>query len=1637
MRLSLLPDYKSKQDYADEKQYFTIDFKDNTPDFVKKNALPVLAFCLPILIIGILMNLMQFAPFGDKSFFVQDAFSQFMYLHKHIHSQLQQGTFSFLSSSLFSNDLLYLFFLFFSSPLHFLALFFPTEGALIYLQMITLFEIGLSGYLFAYYLTHRTTAHRYASNDACVLLFSLAYAMSGFVLTRYNDFIFLEIAALFPLIMLSFEQLMHEQKQVPFRSLIVICFVLQFYMTCIVLLFLLFYLFAQDYRKTDSNLSLLLYRVLYYLKNCMICVFLAAPILIPGLYLYVQSQVKGTTIADFVFAKDWLTFFSRFLPANTVSYSLALLSHGNYMYIGLPILFLLPIYFFTRSNSLQSKLKAFFFILLLLMTVNQSQTQYIFRLFNNNELLINGYSFIVLFFILMYSANSLYSCKDTNRILCIIAYLIPVILFFLAVRFGKGTIRSACIQVSLILFALYGILFALYLLRSISPATFYGLLFLSLLIELSINSCTILQDIKSLSSPIDECAASIPEPETVQNQPFASIAESYSLPDYYLSDTQANELSETGSMFDAENEMAAFLDKDAILFSKATPTITAKKIPEDIDCKISTNNILTLGPKSIKQADYQDETDSLEEDTKPTTITLQITPDQTGDLYLFIEEFIHIGQVEKGVPFTYDFTTTPAAKFYSNYYIQGGYLNEEALNRIQNQVETSDVNLITFQPFSVSLEKEFEKDGDFVINFPYCSLLRAEVDRKAVPVKESLCHTSAVPVSKGKHTIRYKLNFTPFYIGLLLSVFTISFLLLRYKAGFLNLCERMEQYMIRFCRKITSFTAKHKPAILSFCIPLLVLLFGAFIASCTPFGSKGWLHNDGFLLTYAMLIQRRHELLSGNILYSWTMGSGTNIYNTMPNTILSIWLLLVPEKYLFQVLSFLSMIKIALCSLSMYFYLTRSKKRKALPKKDSFLLFFTCAYALSAYVINMSSYFHWLTVFALFPLILLALEKLMLKKNALLYILLLALSIISDYNTSLFICIFLVFWFFTFHFTSIKDFISKGLLFAFSSILSVGMSFWILHALISNLNISPYSSTDSQNPAWLFYQSFWDSLKQLMPFSSMVVITENNGAINLYCGTLIVVLLLTSVFLLRHNRCLIYKWFILLFLLLSSNNELLSYLWNGCHYQIMVPNRYAFLTVFLMIDIAFEAYQHRYTVKKWQYAVTTLITVCFYYLVITNATDKPSKESIVMTLISLIFYFSVLWYVLLFRKKRRRLQMATLLFSIMELAVCICYVNLGSSELCLANYETPVIDHIKEAFPMNQLERMNYCIPYTTNVGTMYSTPSIEQFNSYLTRYQYNMANYNGSAHTANMINSTTSQTPFALSMSNVRYILLDTLSTVNTVDFDHYEIIDYYNGRILLENKRVFSPAFYLPENAKNSIQKANTHTAFANLLCRDVGLSKFIFSNIELLQEETAENKNYIICTQNTQESGNKDVAKESNTYQQEIHFTPSESGPYFYAAEEYHYLGWLEENKEYIFYLSSNFDYGSICKYNDDVMQAFYDKLAPYTLRLTEQTNTLLEGEITLPEDGIINFSIPYEPGWRAYLDGVEVETHALENSYLYIDAPKGTHTVTLRFFPTSLKPGVIITLLSWLVYILYIILYTQKNKRTLTDESLQSE
>lgn len=373
----------------------------------------------------------------------------------------------------------------------------------------------------------------------------------------------------------------------------------------------------------------------------------------------------------------------------------------------------------------------------------------------------------------------------------------------------------------------------------------------------------------------------------------------------------------------------------------------------------------------------------------------------------------------------------------------------------------------------------------------------------------------------------------------------------------------------------------------AFFIPFVVWMITLLVTNCAPFGSNCILDSDGTALTIPTLIDNWFQnRYTGNQYLSMNLGYGFNLGIYYTYHLLGKLYALLPYGAIVGALSVQIALSMGCIGWSMAYYMCHRRMHPAAKADDWFVLAPVFVYTFCSYMLAMRIYPTWLMVYALFPLILVQMDKMMLEKKWFGYTLLLGACIFLEIQLSLYVCIYLFIRFFTYKFAGIKDFFKKGVKFGGLSIVAAGCGFFSIARTLQAYQTSIYRTLDSTFKGFGFFHNFFYQWKDFFPFSNVQAVNPDDGAVLGYLGITTIILAVLFV----EKKSVSWKeklrYFLpILFLLFSFNEKGLAFLWDGFHYQALVPNRFYFLFAFLMAEIGFDSLKRKPEKNKWKISI--------------------------------------------------------------------------------------------------------------------------------------------------------------------------------------------------------------------------------------------------------------------------------------------------------------------------------------------------------------------------------------------------------------------------------------------------------------------
>lgn len=843
--------------------------------------------------------------------------------------------------------------------------------------------------------------------------------------------------------------------------------------------------------------------------------------------------------------------------------------------------------------------------------------------------------------------------------------------------------------------------------------------------------------------------------------------------------------------------------------------------------------------------------------------------------------------------------------------------------------------------------------------------------------------------------------------------------------------------------KLWNFIKDKYVYIVTFLLASLMMLIAWVIGDVGPFGGKSLIVVDGVHQYLPFFSEYQEKLKSFDSLqYSFHVGMGNNFLSLWSYYLASPFNLIIlfcSKKSLPTVISLIISLKIIAGAVVFAYFLMHAGRK---PKKNPSMIAFSLFYAFSSYCVGYYWNLMWLDCVYVFPLIILGMERMFAKKDSRMYILALLYSFICNYYISFMICIFLVLWFFTFHFYGIKDFFIKGVRFAIASLTTAAMSAAIL--LPAYKGIMTTASAEFELPEWTFYGNFADTLRSHLFCSEVMTNQIGDGGTNLYCGVLTVLLAIMFFFIrdISLSKKIKYLALIVMFVI-SFNNERLNYIWHGFHNQYGIPNRFAFIYIFLLIIMAYEVYLKRESIKLpmvvGAYMASMLFVIfCYYHAKITY-----DKEIYIISAILLTIYLILLGIYSEISNYKAWIGLAIILVAIVEAGTngYFGFEQVGTSDAKFYFGDTKTFEQLKSRVEDadDSFCRADILQPIPVDEATWYNLNSIGIFGSTVRGEMVDIMGDLGFYTGANEY-LYYGATPVTNALFNVRYVYTREDDFVN-VDMNEYDKQDHIS---VYKNEYTLPIGYMVQQEVLTYNTDDNGPFTVLNELSGALSGIEPIFTSVfdDWNTEAIGTNVNVYLKDDN-----NAEYAKASDSARADMIYTvPYDMDLYMsLRGSNLNKIALLIDGNEVAYdrYQGQLFHVGNVkagqlvdiqfvlkdgeyrsgelycypMKFDKEQFEKFYQKLSSQTLQVTKSGSTKIEGTLSAKEDGIFMTSIPYDEGWSIYANGKPLETLAVINdSFLAAKLPAGDYQIELKYQCPGLWQGILLTLVGLVAFVL---------------------
>lgn len=645
-------------------------------------------------------------------------------------------------------------------------------------------------------------------------------------------------------------------------------------------------------------------------------------------------------------------------------------------------------------------------------------------------------------------------------------------------------------------------------------------------------------------------------------------------------------------------------------------------------------------------------------------------------------------------------------------------------------------------------------------------------------------------------------------------------------------------------------------------------------------------------------------------------------------------------------------------------------------KNDNlFSVIFSCFYALSSYVLCFQYNMMWMDCYALLPLIVMGIELLVDKKSIRLYLFSLAICIFSNYYIAFMICIFSVLYYFVYYYTreksDKKEVIGERLLshgkFFVISVWAASFSGIILIPSIYILRISSSSRV-------IGFKDILDFSLLFNPISMLKYVyagafDSEQGIFGkypmIYAGAVCV--LLGILFFLSHNianelkvRYLVLFALVLFGMIFSGPNTVWHGMANpsGCH------ERFAFLWIFLIITIAYDALLN---IKKVQWSKILLAVGLEIFSLIIVTVIGSFRLSYIL---NVFFSLMILIIFILYDSNSHRIIRGILFLS----AIGSCSAELFYNGVKLHQVQFDELYLSKNNYDSYLMVADRLKLDFDNEDRDLYRTVALDSLGKSLNKgFKY-------SFNSLNMYDSTEDIRAWNI------YKMLG-LGTIKMESMNEYDQFANSVASDVLSVKYVIAP-----EGGFAGLEEVETIDETS--LYRNEDALPLIFPINELAFE---------VLVENIFQRLNQVINSIGNSSNVEAYSVEGiDSGSLDDIPD------WQKQKDNRVYYLKDGLysDGLYLAKENSNVISEKMQEISSIVESIDVNNNSI-KARVNTIDTGYMCASILNDEGWKVFVDGKEVDKKTAFGGMIAFPITSGYHEIVLEFIPRGLRLGSVIS------------------------------
>lgn len=842
--------------------------------------------------------------------------------------------------------------------------------------------------------------------------------------------------------------------------------------------------------------------------------------------------------------------------------------------------------------------------------------------------------------------------------------------------------------------------------------------------------------------------------------------------------------------------------------------------------------------------------------------------------------------------------------------------------------------------------------------------------------------------------------------------------------------------------------------IIPFLIPWLLIVVHSIVRGSWLTGQGGLLNGDTGSQLYPLVVELWNKVHSDeSLFYSWNSGSGFDFYLNMIYYLLSpftLIILLLPKACIENAVQFVMVLKWSLMGVSITYYFLHTRYNTLTEHKRLVSSALGIVFALSNAVLTIFGYFNWGDVIILFPLILLALEKLIEEGNWKKYYILLTVAMLCNFYMAYQVCIFLVLWFFIHMNGNVSDKLKKILSFTGSSLLAALSScVVIVPAALGAAN--RYNGRDFAT--WI--NNIWGVGERLFLFSDNLLDWTSYKP-NLYFSVGFFVLAVLFFFVKIDRREKLKVLLVWLFMMISLFSGILTVFWHGFSVPYGVYHRYLFMLIFLMLYMAMKVVTHLQDVQKWQLCFATVVDICFMVACFFHITKLNSFYGYLITFLLLILYNLLLYFYLKGSIQYKNIIVVVIVFVMLEMGANAFYELKEYDENNWADtYYNDEAEEISKDIQLNKGERVSMPdSPY--NMGLALNLPSTNQFISYKFDNMIDLYNNLGMEFDSSSM-ATSGTSPLLNLMFNIRYGICDWNGDVSDEELvkttEHFNLyrLDRLAGLGYMVNKEVtdWDTDNYINFDVQNDFVKKSTDVD--GIFTAVMPDAEFKDGILGYKCDESNYAKGFYYYDYISKNTADMEMTEFSFTVDEDMDlyldaFSQKAMTNIIYVDDEavcqdsvlriqgYYHIGQVKKGQKIHIYSTHSMGVGEeavlwfrFAKFNEENYAKAYEKLSKNVYNIDNMDSAYISGTIHADEDGIMMTSVPAMKGFTVLVDGKAVSTKTIGNAFIGVPLSKGDHKVEFKYMTPYFKQGALISLFGVVIFVVLCIYDNRRKKK----------